>query len=404
MNQDRLQAIELAAYWLTESGILELDDQHPAFGGIYESVNRPRGNYSKVLHLLNGYGISALINLHRRRRRASDLNLAFILFTYLQKHRRMQGPSIVYGACTQAYEPDELKDVEYFYAFDNAMILQGLCDLNAQTGDEDALDAAKEIANWLVENMQRPDGSFYSRVDLSRKKPGYNTASFEGDSGCIHAKLVIGLLRLHALIGDNRYLKASKEALEWVLALQREDGLFWANDKMRYVFTHAHACAAEGMLYGAMTLKDDRLMVSAQKAADALINIQLADGSMPAVPEEGRNFTLRALNIMLPYKATDATAQAIRLFALLYAATRDLKYHEAALNAEEYLFSVQIPREVGKRFAGAFHYQEAETAVGLHVRSALFAWVTQFALSAMQWMADIDAGGYDADTFLKELF
>jgi hypothetical protein len=241
MNQDRLQAIELAAYWLTESGILELDDQHPAFGGIYESVNRPRGNYSKVLHLLNGYGISALINLHRRRRRASDLNLAFILFTYLQKHRRMQGPSIVYGACTQAYEPDELKDVEYFYAFDNAMILQGLCDLNAQTGDEDALDAAKEIANWLVENMQRPDGSFYSRLICQ----GRNPATIP-----LLSRAILGASRqtrnrsfeLHALIGDNRYLKASKEALEWVLALQREDGLFWANDKMRYFLrTRTHA-------------------------------------------------------------------------------------------------------------------------------------------------------------------
>jgi hypothetical protein len=138
------------------------------------------------------------------------------------------------------------------------------------------------------------------------------------------------------------------------------------------------------------------------EAADALINIQLADGSMPRCRRREKLYAARFKH-KLPYKATDATAQAIRLFALLYAATRDLKYHEAALNAEEYLFSVQIPREAEsvsqarfitkKRNRGRSARQKRPVCVGYSIRSFGDAMDGRYR-----------RGGYDADTFLKELF
>ena len=404
MNEQRIHAIEKAALWLTDSGIVEKDDQHPAFGGVYLGVHRPKGTYPKVNHMVTGYGISAFTYLHRRRLRADDLELALQAASYLNQHRHIEGHPMAFGAINHSYFQNELKPVEVYSSFGNAMILQGLCDLYRATSEGDLLDTALGIGNWLVENMQRPDGSFYSRIELARRKRGHSGTSFDTDGGCLHAKNAIGLLRLHRLCDDRRFLRAAREVLNWVLLLQRDDGLFWANDRERYVFTHAHCYATEGMLFGSVILEDDRFIKSAAKAAEALLTLQLPDGSLPAVPEEGRNLALRALNMMLPYKATDATAQAARIWALMYIMSRDDRFLEAAHRAEEYLISVQLPQEAGRRFAGAFHYQEAETTIGLHVRSMLYTWVTQQSMFALYWLKDIEEGNDELPTILREIF
>jgi len=404
MDHQRERAIQLASQWLTESGIVETDDQHPAYGGVYLGVHRPRGAYPKVHHRITGYGLSMFTALHRRRLNAGDLELAHQAAAYLNRHRKLDGYPLVYGACDHAYLPDLLKPAEYYLSFDNAMIIQGLCDLYRQTKVEDLLDMAMDIGSWLVENMQRPDGGFYARVDLARRKLGQAGPTFECDGGCQHAKHAIGLLRLHRLCGDQRFAAAARDVLRWVLGLQRSDGLFWANEKERYVFTHAHCHAVEGLLFGAIILEDDTLFRAAGKAVDALLNLQFEDGSLPAVPEEGRSLPLKALNIIMPYKATDATAQAMRLWLLMYEIGRDERHLAAARKAETYLLGVQVREEGGKRFSGAFHYQEAETSIGLHVRSMLYTWVTQFSLSALYWMHDRENGTAALQTYLRELF
>ncbi len=404
MKEQRQKAIDLAGFWLEESGITELDDQHPAYGGVYEGVHRPRGTYLRVHHMVTGFAMSVFAHLYRRTNRKADLELAIQAFEYLQKHRNLSTNPMVYGACTHAYLPSELRDIDTYYSFDNAVILQGLCDLYRETGDDDLLDAATEIASWLVENMQKPDGSFYARVDGTRRKLGYQTISFDGDNGSMHAKHAIGLLRLNWITKESRFLRAAREVLDWTLSIQRPDGMFWANDRMKYVFTYAHCNATEGMIMGSIILEDSKFIESARRAAEALLRIQSADGSMPAVPEEGRNLPLKALNIMLPYKATDATAQAIRIFVIMYVITKEERFLEAARRAEKYLLSVQIPPEAGRKFAGAFYYQEAETAMGLRVRPMLYTWVTQLALFALYWMDDLEHDAAELQHLVRELF
>jgi len=254
------------------------------------------------------------------------------------------------------------------YSFDVAACIVGLARLHKAVPDRGYLDSATRAGRWLM-GLQRDDGSYVAlqRQDGQRPDPG----GFYGTGSCIHAKNAIALLELHAATGEPALLRAAEAVCERTLALQAEDGAFWCSPSARYVFSHAHAYACEGLLYAGTVLDAGRLTDSARRGIDWLSRRQGGDGAWLSHHKTKLASRRGLAGALLRPRPTDAAAQAARLFSLAG------PEHDASRRAAlAFVLSCQVP-------GGGFHYRR--TLFG--DSPFLNTWSAQFAAQALTWDA-----------------
>jgi hypothetical protein len=81
------------------------------------------------------------------------------------------------------------------------------------TGDQACYDRAVRMGEWLL-GVQHGDGSF----------PGDRAGSYSGPSVFNTGQILFGLVRLHQVTGEARYLEAAHRAGTWLAAAQDADG------------------------------------------------------------------------------------------------------------------------------------------------------------------------------------
>ena len=101
----------------------------------------------------------------------------------------------------------------------SASSLWTLMKLNDLQPDREIEGRISRIADFLL-SMQVAagplQGAFYYSLDHGRKRPSFTVGTA--------SKTIFTLLDLHRRFGDMRYLKAAKEAGDWLLRTQKEDG------------------------------------------------------------------------------------------------------------------------------------------------------------------------------------
>jgi hypothetical protein len=225
--------------------------------------------------------------------------------------------------------------------------------------------------------MQQANGGFLSMYDAETGEQAHVGDNFYNDYGCLHAKHAIGLLKLAQVTGDDRYIVATERVCDWVLGLQDEDGAFRATERLLQVVSHPHCYATEGLLYAHHVLKTERYLSAAHRAGEWLLNVQNRDGSINiAYKRRWWRMGRRVTEVLFPRRVTDATAQAIRIWLILYYLDGGRQEFLAACHrAVGFLQSMQCTFTADQNAKGGFYYWPG--------RPIMFTWCTMFAVNAM---------------------
>ena len=313
--------INAAIRWLSESDIVNKDEQSASFGGINNGYFWRDKTYQYVYNEITGYAINAFINLYKWLDDEKYLQYSKNAADYLIGLQARDKNTFEYGAIPHSLIWPDLKNVQKYYSFDNAMILHGMVNLHKITNDKKYSDACLGIGNWLLK-MQKEDGAFYSHYDAERKIIKHENDEFWFDNGCLHVKNAIGLMCLNHIPDQKKYFNAGLKVCNWGKRLLGRDGVFWVNQRKKYVFTHAHSYATEGYLYAYYLSKKQEYLNIAKKAAEALIALQNHDGSLFRIYKNKLTMKRMNENFRLsvsrwrnerkyPWKTIDATAQAV---------------------------------------------------------------------------------------------
>ena len=217
------------------------------------------------------------------------------------------------------------------------------------------LDAARDVARWLIDFMRGPEGafftsqdadadkqvtgaSFYARGDAERRagpQPPIDRNLYARENGWA----VASLAALYDVTNDQRLLDAARRAFDWVLANRRApNGGFGhgraADDDTHLGDTLAMAEAAFALY---RSTAERRYIALAIELADVIARDHRdpAGGFMVRQPELGARGVLAK-----PVRQIDENVATVRLFNLLWRNTARAEYRAAAEHGMRYLISL----------------------------------------------------------------
>ena len=346
-------AIELALTWLAQSNIRHATG--PARGGVNQGYNWQEHTYPFVYSEITGYAVSTFVAAYRWTDATEYLTLARDAANFLLRVQENGSDVAIKGSIAHGLSLPDLKVMRQYFSFDVAMCLQGLLDLHRLRPDADLLDAARAAGDWLIAAMQQANGSFLAMIDAETGETHHPGNQFFNDFGCLHGKHAIGLLKLSRATGDQRYETAARKVCDWVLTLQAADGSFQAGEALDQVVSHPHCYAMEGLIYAHFALDDEKYLRATARAGEWLLNAQNRDGSINiAYKQDWLKMGRRITEIVFPKKVTDATSQAARLWTLLYQLNGDSRMLEAARKAAAFVRGVQVTESSDANAAGGF--------------------------------------------------
>lgn len=156
------------------------------------------------------------------------------------------------------------------YVFDTGQALQGFVAIWEATGEERFRLAALRAADWLL-SIQHPAG-FWDSYQY-----------------CKHAKtwdvrVAWALIQAGFAFHRPDYIQAGRQCMNWALTQQARNG--WFKRCMMKPgepsVLHTIAYAIEGLLRGGLLTGESQYIEAAKKAADALLNQQRTNGSLPS--------------------------------------------------------------------------------------------------------------------------
>jgi len=380
------------------SNIRQHDPALKGYGGFYRLYDRRRKNYDLLYCEITGYAISLLTLLHRRHRNSLYLEAAQAAGDFLLRCQLGEQEGGLGGAFPYSYGSLDNGRNDEIYAFDTAMCLSGLVDLYAETGEKRYLESARAAGEWLIHQAQNEDGSFQAMYNRETKTGGGGKLArvWYGDRGCLHAKNAIGLMKLYRATEEAAYRNAGEKVCWWVLKLQRPDGAFRAKENEKYVFTHAHCYATEGLLYAYFATGVPEFGEAARRAGKWLLSKQTGRGffynqyDLPVTQEItysaqignlGQRLRHVVARLWIKEIRTDAVAQAARIWVLLYQLTNEERFLRAAYRAARFLMDMQVMAGDSNALGG-IPFCQWQCLWRRTTSHNLTAWSTMFALHA----------------------
>lgn len=159
--------------------------------------------------------------------------------------------------------------------FNTGQIMHGMLAGYLQLGREECLASAVKAGRWLA-RQQDTDGC-WRRFEHNGVPHTYNTRG-------TWALLATGLVA-----GEAELKRAAIRNLEWALSQQTASGWFATNafTPDRQPFTHTIAYAIRGFLESGILLGDERFVMAACRAAEALAKAQRQDGWLAGTYADG---------------------------------------------------------------------------------------------------------------------
>jgi hypothetical protein len=192
-------------------------------------------------------------------------------------------------------------------------------------------------------------------------------------------------MALNRISNQDNFYNAGMKICDWGERLLDKNGFFWANPRKKYVFTHAHCYATEGYLYAYYLSKKPKYLNTAKKAAEALIRLQNDDGSLYRIYKCKLSFKRWINEKLYPWKTVDATAQAVRIWSLLYSLDKEEKFLKPAKKGIDFIIKMQRLDVKDHNMIGGLFYQCCNTFGEKRISKIMFTWCTQFSLSAFMF-------------------
>lgn len=377
-----LQGIDLLIKWLTETDVLNKSDKFDYSLNNGYSFRKKRYNF--VYNEITGYSISVFIYLFNRLKEDNYLLYAQKVAAYLLSIQEKNQSLEVYGSVVQGFRLPKFEKSEFYYTFDNFIIIQGLCDLYSVDKNPRYLESAELIADWIIDKMLKNTGSYYARYNSKKESKDWITKKFSGDNGVLHAKSAIAFLKLYNFTHNSKYKEIAEKTLNWALSLQDNDGGFWANEKKEYLFSHAQCYICEGLVYTYYQLRKTCYLEALENALE-FFRIKLnKDGSLYHIYKDKKLWRKIVLGVC-PYKATDVTSQYIRLVILLSYIKQDetiLKHYRIA-DSIDFILDNQVINSCDKNELNGLYHKICDRFGFKIISPIMSTWCVQFSIQAL---------------------
>jgi hypothetical protein len=270
------------------------------------------------------------------------------------------------------------------YIFDTGVIISGLVDAFRASGDASYLQSAVTAADWLIRDLQKPNGAFYPVYEVDSGKLPESDQEWSLCSGSYHTKVAIGLINLFDLTGNSKYRDAAIRACDYALSFQQADGRFISFPAEGGTNSHPHAYSAEGLwVVGSLLGRQDYLDASA-RAAQWLLDWQSPEGVIPRHFHEGKP---------LYNERVDVLGQALRL-ASIHIGEGRLKLTQENTTKLDQLVALILRNQAESddvRVNGGFYFGRLSDGTLMpHVN----VWVTAFAIQGLTAYAGVRDGNY----------
>lgn len=378
-------AAGLAIGWLLESGIQNMTDEDPSLkGGVSAWYDSVRQCYPFVYSEITGYAITALTYLHVQTGDDQFLGRAQSAADWLLEEAF--DPTTGYFRCQ--YSLDAHAFIPRAYAFDEAMILNGLTSLCRTTDEVRYREAAELGAQRLVTKWQRDDGAFTPFQSLSPTDTVDKIQKWSRQPGSFQAKNAIGLLNLYQITGAPALKDSVVKVCDRALGFQHQTGFFVTSTYDDSTHLHPHCYSAEGLWVAGKLLGREEYLESATRAVRWALDQQLPNGGIPRIYLNGE---------FNGQERSDIIAQVIRLGILLIHEGRlGRAYLDNVERALERLLSFQCLEGSAQEKGGfVFGFQDDGLPAN-HVNS----WCTMFALQAILMYLQHRQGSLDFDPLL----
>jgi hypothetical protein len=369
LNDSRILS---AGRWLLASGIQNADEGSHAFGGVNAWYDLLHDQYPFIYGEITGYAINSYLHFHQLSGDDAYLDAAKKAANWIIANR-VQPSGLVLNRLNHV-EVNNPYFKEWFFTFDQWMIVYGLAELHSVTKDQLYLKHAEEIALFLIKNTVNEVGAFYPIFDHQTQQPIEMNDKWSRQSGGYHAKGLMGLLKLYDLTHNEIYLTAAKRLHEWTLDSQQNTGRFVTQDNERSSHLHPYLYTLEGLLYFAIHQSCEKTFNAVEKSAKWILDHQNQRGGFSA-------YFIK--NEFLPFERVDINAQFLRVAAILNHQGRMKDQIEKLDKVAHYLESYQILAGEQK---GGFFYGQEETG---QMHYCVNAWVTMFAAQALSYYESV---------------
>ena len=302
--------LNLIRDWLLNSGIQNVDGRQDIIGGFNSWYDPEKKLYPYIYSEITGYGITTLLYFYSISGEKLFLDRAELAANWLINsalHHHGAVSTRFYYPHVSTADPYSSQE-ETLVAFDNGMVIFGVCKLYQITGKKKYLHFAQKIGEFLLD-LQRPNYSIYAIYNYKTKEKVDTPVKWSTQTGAFHAKVAMGLWELYQICKRRRFLEASKMLCEHSLLFQTESGRFITFRDTGFSHAHPHCYTAEGLLFIGYKTGNNLFIKAAYEATKWLMAQQENNGGISSI-----YFNKSEHN---HYQRSDAIAQITRLVNIL---------------------------------------------------------------------------------------
>ena len=371
----KLDSIRSAGHWLSSSGIQNVSRQKKLRGGVSAWYELGKKIYPFIYSEITGYAISTWVFLNRITPDPLWIKNAKAAADWLIDNAMHPNG----GVKTRLYLVKHYVSPNYsfhtgrIYSFDTAMAGYGLIQLFQATGEDRFFKAADSMLRFLIQRMQKKDGTFYPYFDSALRRPGEDLEKWSDQCGSFHAKLALFFTDYFDVTGDRAVAALITKLLDATLKSQEKEGRFLTGRKDGSTHLHPHSYTLEGLVYSGIYFKREDYLRAALRGFLWMMKGVSSDGSVSSIYEKFK---------FSHHERSDIVAQTLRLGSMLYSIfpTRLRPLLPALASIKKHLLLFQNG-DAGRQ-RGGFLYGAATDGL---MRDHLNAWATMFALQAL-WM------------------
>jgi rhamnogalacturonyl hydrolase YesR len=344
-------------YWITDSGIQN------NLGGFNSWFNLDTCEYPYVYSEITGYGITTLLYLYSLEEDIKLINKARLAADWIIKRALDES----YGVLTRLYlQKDKEVDLYGFaqrniFSFDTAMVLYALVNLSRVTEDKSYLDVGKKIADFLIEKMQKEDGSFAAIYNVTQDQILDSHEKWSSQSGSFHAKIALSFTDLYQETKDKKYKQVAMDVCQNALRSQDATGRFITNQRDQTTNIHPHCYSAEGLWYVGSRFQNEEFLDASRRATQWAYNHVSENGLNELYNPETKSFN--------DFQRCDVLAQVLRLGQIF------------GLEDKKEILTQKL---LDHRYIGNNQTQQGGLLFSKQ-GSDVNAWTTMFALQALVW-------------------
>ena len=359
--------------WILNSGLVVSDVSHPNYGGVHSFYDESSDGYGFLYPEITGYFLSSLRFLNR-----IEPDPKYATFSNTSANWLMQIDK-KFGGIIQGISSDKSRQ-NFVYSFDTGICAKGMLDCYELTKNKAYLNFASDQIEWLLSEAIEDDGTINPVKNLLSNSFEIDTKLWYKQKGCLHLKLVMPLLNLYQITGNEKLLDSSRLICENISSLQNDDGSISIHFKSNVVHLHTMCYAMEGLLYAYHITNNSEYVQSVRSGLDWCVN-QIQNTGKLLLWYNSR------------YSASNTCyhlAQVIRLMVLVDSIDRSNRYGSMVQKLKAILLSLQAISE-NTRVNGGFYEEYFKSFLSWNTRKRVNSWGSLFALQTLFWEARSDS-------------